>query len=260
MLTLGVVPYLNALPLWWTLRDESDVTIVRALPSQLGARLEAGEFDAALLPVADHLRGCGAGLLGDSIVGATGAVRSVLLFSRVPTAEIQSVALDTSSHSSAALVRVILRDFYRLEPIFVDHPPRLNAMLERADAALLIGDPALEARRSGVPFLDLAEEWSRFTGLSFVFAAWTAGKNLDNAGALVSRLNAARDQGVQCIESIAAQVDSVLSRAEIEDYLHHAIEYRLSNSHRAGLAEFARRLADADSRSARDSDLHAPRF
>lgn len=243
---LGVVPYLNALPLHWSLRGQSDVEIVTDFPANLGARLQNGEFDAALLPVADHLRGVGAGILGDAIVGATRQVRSVLLFSNLEIKRIESVALDTSSHSSVALIQVILRDFYGLQPRFLNHAPDLDAMMRVADAALLIGDPALEAaqRNAGAKIYDLAALWHNFTGLSFVFAAWTAKTGLENRGDLKMRLNEARDEGQTQISQIVAvnPLQSALPDALVESYLRGAIQYRLTPAHRAGLNEFARRL------------------
>ncbi|MBW3635191.1 MAG: menaquinone biosynthesis protein [Armatimonadetes bacterium] len=245
-LNLGVVPYLNALPLHWSLRAQNDIEIVADFPANLGARLQNGEFDAALLPVADHLRGVGGGILGDAIVGATREVRSVLLFSKPEIERTESVALDASSHSSVALIRILLSDFYRLQPNFLNHPPDLGAMLRRADAALLIGDPALEAAQccTSLHVYDLAALWHHFTGLSFVFAAWTAKSGLENRGALEKRLDQARDEGETQISEIvtANPLGTSLSDAVVEGYLRNSIEYRLTPAHRAGMDEFARHL------------------
>ena len=240
---LGVVPYLNALPLHWTLRDRDDIEIIREVPAKLAEGLESGRFDAALMPVIDHFRGAGAALLGDAIIGATGEVRSVLLFSKLEIKRIESVALDTSSHSSVALTNVILRQFYDLNPRFLNHEPNLHKMLERADAALLIGDPALEAAQNPGKFqvFDLALEWQRFTGLSFVFAAWTARKKLENRDELASILNRARDEGQTLIDEIVANNASSIGNSVVESYLREAINYRLTPSHRAGMELFRRR-------------------
>ncbi|PQV64768.1 chorismate dehydratase [Abditibacterium utsteinense] len=243
---LGIVPYLNPLPLYFSLRNRSDIEITLDFPSNLGARLQNGEFDAALLPIADHIRGIGDGILGDGIVGATREVRSVLLLSRVDIQHIRSVALDTSSHSSVALTRVILRDFYGLQPQFSNHAPDLNAMLQRADAAVLIGDPALVAfQNSGdLRVYDLASLWHKWTKKSFVFAAWIARNGLKNRAELADLLDNARDDGQNCIAEIIQTnpIRTSLSDSVVESYLTNAIEYRLTTAHRAGLNEFAARL------------------
>ena len=244
-LKLGVVPYLNALPLYFSLRENRDVEIIADFPANLGARLENGEFDAALLPVADHIRGIGDGILSDAIVGATRQVRSVLLFSKTEIERIETVALDTSSHSSVALTRVLFRDLVKTNPIFIDAAPDLNSMLQNADAALLIGDPALlAAQNCDFKIYDLAQLWHDLTGFSFVFAAWTARPNLENRAEIADLLQIARDDGKSQIDEIVAQnpLQTSLSAALVADYLRNSIEYRMSDSHRAGLSEFARRL------------------
>lgn len=245
---LGTVPYLNALPLIWALEQRRDVELVRMLPSQLGERLQKGELHASLSPVFDVLDGIGEAVLGNGIVGATREVRSVTLFHRAPIGELKSVALDTSSHSSANLMRVLLGQFYGVNPVFVDTPPDLDAMLAHCDAALLIGDPALEAAQRAGDWqkLDLARAWHDFTGLSFTFAAWTGRRGLEeNQGRELARLlNEARDVGVANVEAIVDEnpTRSPLSPAIRQSYLTQAIEYGFSPSHQAGMRQFARAL------------------
>ena len=245
---LGTVPYLNALPLIWALEQRRDVELVRLLPSQLGAKLQSGEMHASLSPVFDVLSGIGEGILGNGIVGATCEVRSVLLFHRGPIEQMKRVALDSSSHSSVNLTRVLLRDFYQTSPLFVDARPDLNAMLRDNDGAVLIGDPALEAAQTSGNWeiLDLARAWHDFTGLSFTFAAWTERRGLvqEEALELSAILNEARDVGVRNIDAIGQEnpTNSPLSRQIRESYLREAIQYHFLPSHQAGLREFATRL------------------
>ena len=245
---LGTVPYLNALPLIWALERRSDVELVRLLPSKLGAQLQNGEMHASLSPVFDVLSGIGESILGNGIVGATREVRSVLLFHRTPIKQMKRVALDSSSHSSVNLTRVLLRDFYKTAPIFVDSQPDLTEMLSQNDGAVLIGDPALEAAQHSGDWqvLDLARAWHDFTGLSFTFAAWTGKHGLkdEQARELSAILDEARDLGVRGVEAIALEnpTHSPLSRAVRESYLRDAIQYHFSPSHQAGLREFATRL------------------
>lgn len=246
MFKLGVVSFLNALPLYATLRGRDDIQIIEALPSRLAVGLQSGIYDAALLPVVDHLHGVGDGLLGDAIVGATGHVRSVMLFSNIELEKVKSIALDTSSHTSVALTQIIARDFYGLNPRFIHHAPDLKQMLQAADAALLIGDPALIAMQNSgdTRVYDLAGEWQKFTGLSFIFAAWAARHGLKNRDELTAILNQARDDGKANIpEIVAAQtLPPALSPVLVEDYLSNIIEHRRTPAHSAGLDEFARRL------------------
>lgn len=247
MFRLGVVSFLNALPLYATLGERPDIQIMPALPARLAQGLTAGIYDAALMPVVDHLRGVGDGLLGDAIVGATGRVESVMIFSNVPIADVKSLALDTSSHSSVALTTIIARDFYRLNPRFIHHAPDLDAMLKVADAALLIGDPALIAMQNpgDLQVYDLAHEWRKFTGESFIFAAWAARTGLQNRDELTQILNQARDDGKAQISQLVREqtLPPQLTPAIVENYLSNIIEHTRTPSHSAGLGEFAQRLA-----------------
>jgi predicted solute-binding protein len=112
-------------------------------------------------------------------IACHGAVRSILLVSRYPAAQISTLAVDTSSRTSVQLARVILDRRYGAQPKLIPHPPDLRAMLQEADAALVIGDPALRIdiaalAREAYHIYDLGGEWWELTGLPMVFAVWAA--------------------------------------------------------------------------------------
>ena len=250
MFTLGVVPYLNALPLYRTLETSGQARFLRAVPAQLSPRLAADECDAALIPIVDHFRGVGSEVISDACIGSNGPVRSVLLFTTVPVQQISSVAIDTSSHTSVALLRIILSDGYGVQPPFIDHAPDLPAMLSGHDAALLIGDKALEAvemaQSKNLNILDLGHEWTHtVTQKPFVYAAWVTRHDLAPAAQedLAALLNTARDEGVSNLETIVRHnpIQTRLSPTQILDYLTRAIEFDLTPAHRTGMAEFQRR-------------------
>lgn len=253
MHTLGVVSYRNALPLWKPLEKLSaEIQIVRGVPSSLQARLDAGEVDAALLPIADFFRH-GGHLISDAGICAHGPVRSVLLFShsnREPQAW-KRVALDTSSHTSVALTQVLLHDRWEAAPELQDHAPDFNAMRARFDAWLLIGDAALEARTkylhdSSIRIYDLAQEWKALTGLPFVFAAWIArsGLALCEREELGDLLSLARDRGLSQITTLAREsATAELSAEVIGSYLREAIGFTITERHRTAMDEFRARCA-----------------
>lgn len=246
--TLGTVPYLNAIPLYASLETRADIQIVRAVPAQLAPMLQRGECDVALIPVVEHLRGIGNEIISDAGVGADGPVRSVLLFHRAPVSTLHSVAVDASSRSSVALLRVILHDGYNLSPTFEEAAPSLESMLNAHSAALLIGDPALEAAQNlpgDVEVLDLGEAWKTLTGLPFVFAAWVTRRDLpvkarDELSQLFSQ---ARDDGLQMLPQLARdeRFSPTLPAAVKESYLREAIKYHHDARFRQGLQEFSRR-------------------
>lgn len=176
---IGTVPYLNARPLvrWFWDTEEgraSGVNVVEAVPSRLALMLEREEVAAALVSSIELFRTVG--LIHAPGVGVVseGPVRSVRLFSRVPFAEIRTVALDVSSLTSVALTKILLTEQYGIHPRYTSARPDLAAMLAEADAALLIGDLGYRDYPDLGPLhiLDLGEGWHALTGLPFVYAAW----------------------------------------------------------------------------------------
>lgn len=253
MLTLGSVPYLNALPLYRTLETTDAARIIRVVPAQLEKHLQNGDCVAALCPIVDHFRDPQSYLVSDACIGSDGAVRSVLIFTKVAPEHIRTLAADTSSHTSVALSHVLLADAFGVRPTFHDHAPQLGQMLAAHDAALIIGDPALEAVQNppqGVQVLDLGAEWKKMTGLPFVFAAWLSrGESQQTVPAdLGEILSAARDEGEAKLPQVVAAnpIPTRLSPAQIEDYLRHAVTFHLDEAHRAGLNEFRARCAKHD--------------
>jgi predicted solute-binding protein len=240
------VPYLNAAPLVWgfrhgSLRASVDLSVAR--PSRIASLLERGEADFGLLPIIETqlLEGC-------RTVGGMGIVsprraRSVLLVSRRPLAGIRRIALDVSSRSSAALLRVVLLA-QGIEGItFEEAEPDFPAMLEGRDAALLIGDPALCAVTRGFEVLDLAEAWHAQTGLPFVFAAWTARPGLALADDVLDLFHASRREGLDRLETIAREASTGLGlpAADLECYLTENIRYVIGSEEERAVALFLAR-------------------
>lgn len=173
---LAVVDFLNAVPLFWglqhgPLRDAFELQ--HLLPSKCADALRDGLVEGAILPSIEYQRIGGLKIVPGLAIASPGPVRSVLLISRVPIEEIETLALDTSSRTSVCLVQIILRRRYRIQPKLEHCAPPLSHMLQGRDAALIIGDPALASDFPGLHVYDLADEWRAMTGLPFVFAIWT---------------------------------------------------------------------------------------
>jgi len=209
-----------------------------AAPARCAEMLALGAVEAALVPVIECQGIEGAAVVPGVCVGAREEVRSVVLVTRgAGLEEARSVALDTTSRTSAALVRIIFREFLRREPEYVPAAPDVVAMLGHCDAALIIGDPAMTFARTGLRVYDLARLWREHTGLGFVFAVWMALE--DNAGGRARRVDfaAARDEGLARAEEIAAFYEGRLGRprAELLKYLRENICYELNEEMRAGV-------------------------
>lgn len=173
--------YLNAAPLCYSFvyggqRNRCEF-LSDAAPARCAEMLAEGRADAALIPAIEYQRIAGLKVAPGACVASKREVRSVLLASRVPLERIRTVALDSSSRTSAALIQIILGHFCGVEASYRQSPPKLADMLEANDAALIIGDPAMLIDRSSLYVYDLAEEWRKHTDLPFVFAFWAIRAN-----------------------------------------------------------------------------------
>jgi predicted solute-binding protein len=175
LVRIGAVSFLNSRPLVRGLERWPDRFSIRYdLPRVCADLLHAGAIDVGLVPSIEYLR-AEYRAVPDAAVVSDGPVRSVALFTGVPMDRIRTIALDTSSRTSVALLRVLCARHFGIGPRFVEHRPDIDAMLRVADAALLIGDPALlvEHALKGLEKIDLGGEWKAMTGLPFVYAFWT---------------------------------------------------------------------------------------
>lgn len=238
-LRLGVVSYLNAVPLAHGLDDDPAFEVVRAVPSRVAEMLHAGEIDLGTIPSVEYAMGDYAIVPGIAI-GSRGPVRSVSLYHRRPLEDARRVALDASSRTSAVLARVLLRERLARDVDYVVRPPDLPAMLADADAALLIGDPALYAD-TDVARIDLGEEWLARTSLPFVFAFW-AGPVGPVTHGHVARLQQALRRNLARIHEIAVGYGGAPGHEALnESYLRANVAFTLGDDEQAGLREFFRR-------------------
>ncbi len=230
--------YSNTAPLIWSFlygsRKGTVEVILDNAPSRSAELLAAGRVDAALVPVVAYQTIPDLYVVPDVCVGARERVRSVCLITDGnDLEEVDSVALDTSSKTSVIMTKIIFREFLGIEPEWVDHEPDVSAMLNDADCALLIGDPALALKEAGsLRKFDLVEVWRNFTGLGFVFAMW-----MTPHSALDIDLAAARDEGLAHLASIIANYsdDIDLPHGELEEYFSENIAFDVDESMKGGL-------------------------
>lgn len=232
--------YLNSAPLIWSFLHGSKRNLIDlsdAVPARCADLLGASEVEAALVPVIEYHRIPNISLIPDVCVGSKQEVLSVVLVSKQSELEqVASVALDESSRTSAALLKIIFREFVGVEPAWVTRSPDLNAMLEQHDAALMIGDPAMTFPRKGVTVWDLAGLWHRFTALGFVFAMWMVRKEVFEQSLTID-FQSARNEGLTKINDIVAyyKKEIPLSERELTTYLTENIQYEIDESMRKGL-------------------------
>jgi predicted solute-binding protein len=245
---VGAVSYLNAWPLTWTLAGAGLRWAVRQdVPSVCAALLHSGEVDLGLIPSVEYLQAPDYRFVPGVGIGSRGPIASVAIFTRREMRDVHRLALDTTSRTSVALARVLCARRYRIAPEFVPHRPDLARMMGDCDAALMIGDRALDADHAalGLGRIDLGAEWTDMTGLPFIYAAWT-GRPEAVDSAHVADLQQAQHDGVRAIDTIAAEyAHGDTGRAQrAAAYLRDNVRYGLGPEETAGLQLFLDYAAD----------------
>jgi predicted solute-binding protein len=272
-LRISIVQYLNTAPLIWgftngPLQGKYDLSFT--VPSQCAEALRSGAADIAIIPAIEYQRIDDLVVLPGMAIASRKQVRSLLLVSKKRIHDVESIALDSSSRSTQALTRILCVDSWKIAPDFFEASPDLSAMLAKADAALLIGDPALRlsisvatkswagpdgesicqgstggvANAEELHVYDMVEEWQRATGLPAVLAIWAAKRNVVTPEVLAD-FAASRDYGLARIAQISKQssLEMNLPTALLSAYLTFNIDFSLSAANRQGLEHFYDRAA-----------------
>lgn len=244
--------YLNTVPLVWGALNgpqKGKIDLTFAVPSICATRVDEGVADAGILPVIEAAR-LGMETIPDIGIACRGAVRSILLISKVPFDQVRTLAADTGSRTSVQLARIVLYRKFGADPHVFPAPPNLNEMLRSADAALLIGDAALSIDPAKLSHLclDLGEEWFSLTGLPMVFALW-AGRPGSLSTSLVDLLQGSCQFGLQELDCIIADESGQrgFTHHLVDTYLRRNVDFELNSQHHEGLQtflEFARELGN----------------
>ncbi len=245
------VSYLNTVPLVWGLEHGAQRDIFElnyALPSECADQLATGDADIGIVPVIeiarqklDYFRSTG--------IACRGAVRSILLVSKVPIREIKMLATDTGSRTSVMLSRVILAEKYGVTPKLISRRAELAPMLGEADAALVIGDPALHLDPATLPFetLDLGSEWTQFTARPMIFALWSGKKEVMHPRYEQAFLDSCR-AGLAHIDEIVTAQSPIrgITPQLAREYLTSHIVFELTDRDHEGLSLYLKYAAALD--------------
>jgi chorismate dehydratase len=264
-LRIAAINFLNPAPLMWDFEHPplnaaltQRYQIDRMSPSECADRLASGHADIGLVPIASLAANPTLRILPGCTIASKGSVRSLLLVHRAsqPLTALRSVAADTASRTTLAYARILLHRWGNPAVPFIPASADLDAMLESADAAILIGDPALLAleeqanrfERTGeqLVYLDLAQEWHNQTGLPFVSAVWGIACSSPLVESITADLNQSRIHGLENIDSLVTEWSNKLPIPEetIRTYLTTNIHYILDNECIEGMRVFFRMAAD----------------
>ncbi|MGB6828894.1 MAG: menaquinone biosynthesis protein [Terracidiphilus sp.] len=262
---VAAINFLNPAPLMWDFEHPplnaelaQRYSIYRMTPSECAARLATGAADVGLIPSAALATSPGLRILPGCTIASKSRVRSLVLVRRAnqPLDQVRSVAADNASRTTLAYARILFHKWGNAEVPFIPLAADLDRMLARADAAIMIGDPALLAleeqsnrfarTQEELVYHDLAHEWRTLTGLPFVSAVWAAahGSALDESIAM--DFIRSRDHGLACIDAIAAEWTKQIPVPEstIRIYLGENIHYVLDEEIVEGMRGFFQMAAE----------------
>lgn len=248
---ISLVHYLNSAPLGWAFLHGPYRNLFEVLPSspaKCADQLAAGQVDIGLIPSIEYQRIHDLRIIPGISIASLGCVRSILLIKHKGKEEIQSVALDSSSRTSVALARILLQAKMGLRPHYQTHSPDAATMLAHCDAALVIGDPALQIRLEDFDSLDLAGEWVGWRKKPFVCAFWACRAGVQFPSDLVEIFQEAKAWGLRRRGEIASVYSQSLGLPAtfLEDYLANNIDYDFGSLHMGGLEEFYRLAREED--------------
>ncbi|MBV7529938.1 menaquinone biosynthetic enzyme MqnA/MqnD family protein [Chitinophaga sp. sic0106] len=234
---VAAVSYLNTKPLLYGFRNHpvmERMELSMDYPAKIAQQLVDGEVDVALVPVAIIPKLKEYHIIADYCIGAEAPVASVCLYSDVPLHDIKRIYLDYQSRTSVALLKVLVREYWKLDVEFVATSGDYESNIKGTDAGLVIGDRALKQRKISPFIYDLAEHWMRFTSLPFVFAAWIANKELP--ADFIAEFNNATGIGLQNIPAVVAE--NPYDVYDLTTYYVQNISYPLTPAKRQGMQKF----------------------
>ena len=238
---IGAVSYLNTKPLIYGIEKgmiKEDAELLIDYPSKIASMLLEDEIDVGLVPVAIIPQMQEHHIISDYCIGSLGAVASVCLFSEVSLDKIKTVLLDYQSRTSVALLKVIIKNFWKINVDFEETSGDYQSQISGTKAGLVIGDRALQQRKISPFIFDLGLEWKKFTGLPFVFAAWVSNKKLD--GNFISEFNEANAFGLNRIEEVVQA--NPYGIFDLRHYYKDCISFNLDENKKKGLELFLKMI------------------
>ena len=239
MINVVAVSYLNSLPfINGILNDKnlmSQINLRLEYPSKCSDLLKSGEVDLGLIPIIELIDMPYSEIIGKYCIGAEGKVKTVMLYSNCPLNEISSIALDYQSRTSAMLVKILAKNFWKIDVEFFDADEGYIDGISKNNAGLVIGDRTFNLKDSFLYQYDLAEEWFKFTNLPFVFACWVANRPLSNE--FKQQFSNALKYG---LDHKALVVDQYTknTKIDLDTYLSDYISWDYDSQKKAALKKF----------------------
>ena len=241
---VSAVSYLNTIPFIHGLNQSQlihSIDLQLDYPSICADKLINGIVDLALVPVVVIPKLKNPYIISDYCIGANGSVDTVCLYSEVPIHQIESIGLDYQSRTSVALLKLLLKDYWNFNPVFINEEVGFEDKIKGKHAALVIGDRAFTMNLRYKFIYDLSAIWTEMTGLPFVFAAWVSNSQLPQD--FINSFNKAIEKGLTNIDkALVLEGDSYPNCKNPEDYLNNKISYNLDSQKKKGMELFLSKI------------------
>lgn len=234
--------YLNTKPMLYGIKHHpimNEIELVEDYPARIAQMLMEGQVDVGLIPVAATLKLNEWHIVGTHCIAADGAVASVCIFSEVPMSQIENVYLDYQSRTSVNLAKVLLKEYWKKDVVFIDASGEdFRDKIKGTTAGVVIGDRALEQRQHAPFIYDLAEAWKAHTGLPFVFAAWISTRPLPQE--FIRKFDEAIALGLEHLDEVVAE--NPYPVYSLDEYYRKNINYRLDGYKKEGMDRFLQKI------------------
>lgn len=238
-INVSAVNYTNSKPFIFGLQNSAiikGINLSLDIPSDCAQKLIDNKVDIGLIPVAAILSLPYWEIVSDYCIGASGAVDSVFIFSNCPIEEVRFIQLDPESRSSNNLAKVLIKNYWKLKPQFFEHAIDYGSSSDEQTAYVQIGDRTFGKKKKYPHVYDMAEEWLKFTGFPFVFAAWIANKPIPVA--FIKQFNEAMKYGLNHRDVLFETEMTEHADFDVKNYLMHQIEYDLTDEKKVALTMF----------------------
>ena len=239
MINVVAVSYLNTLPFIYGILNNKDlmsqINLRLEYPSKCADLIKSGEVDLGLIPIIELIDMPYSEIIGEYCIGAEGKVKTVMLYSNCPLNEISSIALDYQSRTSVMLVKILAKNFWKIDVEFFDADEGYIDGISKNNAGLVIGDRTFNLKDSFLYQYDLAEEWFNYTNLPFVFACWVANKPLSEE--FKQQFNNALKYGVDN-KSLVVDQNTKNTNIDLYRYFSEYISWDFDSQKQAALKKF----------------------
>jgi chorismate dehydratase len=229
--SISIVNYFNTLPFVYGIEHaelQNKIDLQFDIPSACADKLIQQKVDIGLIPVAALTQLSNYHIITNFCIGSNGPVDSVKLFSNQPLENIKTILLDYQSRTSVKLVQVLCKEWWKINPEFINAEKGFEEKIDGTTAAVIIGDRTFSLKGKYLFEYDLSVEWKKLTGLPFAFAVWVSIKKIEDR-AFLKEFDTALKYGVQHIEDALREKKKSFENFDSLDYLKNKISYPLDS-------------------------------